>query len=114
MADKDKKNVVDTDYLYGDWLQEKVKGKKAATSGFRKTKKAAGEQTRQETYDKADFYGAKRRGKGIYSPAEKKRIKAWEAGKKARAKAFDRKVKVQSKKGKKASTRMVKRSKGYA
>ena len=110
MADKDKKNVVDTDYLYGDWLQEKVKGKKAATSGFRKTKKAAGEQTRQEIYDDADFYGAKRRGKGIFTPAEQKKIKAWQAAEKVRA----RNRKVKSRKVKKASTRVVKKSKKYA
>ena len=81
-----------------------------ATSGFRKTKKAAGKRTRQEIYDEADFYSAKRRGSGIFTPKEQKRVNLWKAAQKER----DRNKKVQSNRVKKASKRTVKRSKGYA
>jgi len=89
---------------------QKIKMGAGATSGFRKTKKAAGKRTRQEIYDEADFKAAKRRGSGIFTPKEQKRIDIWKAAKKE----HDRNKKVQSNRVKKASKRTVKRSKGYA
>ena len=64
----------------------------------------------RESWYKEDFEAAKRRGKGIFTPAEQKKIKAWKAAEKVRA----RNRKVRSRKVKKASTRVVKKSKGYA
>ena len=94
----------------GKMVPATVTQKRAATSGFRKTKKAAGKRTRQEIYDEADFYSAKRRGSGIFTPKEQKRVNLWKAAQKER----DRNKKVQSNRVKKASKRTVKRSKGYA
>jgi len=68
----------------------------------RKAQKAA--------YDEVDFEAAKRRGKGIYTEEEKKQIKKSQD----RRKAWARKKVVQKKRIKKASTRVVKKSKGYA
>ena len=67
------------------------------------------QHVRESWYEK-DFEDAVRRGKGIFTPAEKQTIKAWKAAEKERA----RKRNVKSKKVKKASTRVVKKSKGYA
>ena len=89
-----------------DLTQKRVRDRIAGALAKKKDTK----RTARESYDKADFEAAKRRGKGIYTPAEQAQIKKF----KEKRKAWARKKAVQKKRIKKASTRVVKKSKGYA
>ena len=67
-------------------------------------------KAQREAYHKKDFKDAERRGRGIYTEEEKKQIKKTQA----RRKAWARAKAVHKKRVPKASSRTVRKSKGYA